>query len=313
MAAAKRAVHGGRVRAPTVLLWAWILLMGLGGATPQRAQAQAMLMLLVGDKIVTKNFQPGISASFVGTGFWGISNKMRLSWSLGIYGEIRLTRSLTLQPELMLKNPNGARGLSPSVPGYPFVPPEGEPTLDTLITQGEDTRELRAVALPVILKWVVGPIGLGLGPQLNVLTNASDTVKKKISGQTYELSQGIRKELTPYDIGVVGSVEYAFSKGEHMRSFRVRVKSVLGLVDTVKDNPQKAIRNWSVSFGVDIPIGKYKPNDHKPEPEQEQSQPGRPESPSSEPENTMALAVSSQPLAALRQGPHAAESAQYGE
>ena len=222
-------------------------------------------MLLFGDKIVADNFQPGISASFVGTGFWGISNDMRLSWSLGIYGEIRFKHNLSLQPELMLKNPNGARDMSTKVPAYPFEP-VGEPTLDTLIEDGRVTRELRAVALPIVLKWVVGPIGLGVGPQLNVVTNASDTVKDKQHGQTFELSQGIRHELKPYDIGVVGSVEYAFSKGEHLRSFRVRLKSVLGLVDTVKDNPQKAIRNWSVSLGLDIPIGSPKKPHAEPPP-----------------------------------------------
>jgi hypothetical protein len=242
----------------------WYLLLGaLVWLVPSGGKAQAMLMLLFGDKIVTEDFQPGITASFVGSGFWGVSNKMRLSWSIGIYGEIRLTKKLSLQPEFIIKNPGGARDMSTSIPGYPFEPVGGEPMLDDVIENGRVERELRSVAFPVLLKYVVGPIGLGIGPQLNVQTQATDTVRKKENDEKISLEGSVRGALHWYDVSAVGSVEYAFSKGDHLRSFRVRLKGVLGLVDTIKNNPDKPIRNWQLQFGIDIPIGSYKkPADH---------------------------------------------------
>lgn len=236
-------------------LW-FLVLGGLLWLIPQGASAQAMLMLLVGDKIVTPNFQPGISASFVGSGFWGVSNAMRLSWSISVYGEIRLKHKLSLQPELLLKNPGGARKMNTDTPGYPFEP-VGESMLDSVIENGSVERELRSIAFPLVLKYIVGPIGLGVGSQFNVQTRATDTVKQKQGAETISLEESVRGALRWYDVGVIGHVEYAFSKGDHLRSFRVRLRSVLGLVDTIKGGGGP-IRNWNVSFGIDIPIGSPK-------------------------------------------------------
>jgi hypothetical protein len=192
----------------------------------------------------------------MGSGFWGVSNAMRLSWGLSIYGEIRLRRNLSLQPEMFLKNPGGARKMSSDIPGYPFEP-VGEPMLDSVIEDGSVERELRSIAFPLMLKYIVGPIGLGVGSQFNVQTQATDTVKQKQDDETIALRESVRGALRWYDVGVLGNIEYAFSKGDHLRSFRVRLRSVLGLVDTIKGGGGP-IRNWNVSFGIDIPIGSPK-------------------------------------------------------
>jgi hypothetical protein len=222
--------------------------------SPASARAQPLIIYLFGDKMVTDNFQPGLTVSFMGTGFVGTSGRMRVSWSIGVYGEVRLTDRLSIVPELLLKCPGGARKLDPSVQAYPFEP-ESDPALDDLISTGDVTRELRSVGIPVVLRWRLGSVGLGMGPQLSVLIRADDTVSAKRGGRPLSYTDSVRSALTGYDIGVVGSIDYGFSDGDPLRSMRVRLKGVMGLVDTVQDNPERAIRNWSFSVGLDIPIG----------------------------------------------------------
>jgi len=224
---------------------------------PANAQAQALIVLLFGDKIVGPNFQPGLSVSFVGSGFLGIDNKMALSWSIGMYGEIRLSDKLSLQPEFLFKNPGGAKNLDTSVPGYPFKP-IGEPTLDKVINGGHVRRELRSIAFPVILKWVIGPVGLGAGPQFSVLTRATDTSTASEDKKEIAITDSVKGDMRGYDLAMVGSIECAFSKGDHLRNMRARFKTIWGLFDTVEHNPHDPIRNWSIALGLDIPIGAMK-------------------------------------------------------
>jgi hypothetical protein len=255
------------------------LLFGLLAA-PRSADAQVLIMLFLGDKIVTEKFQPGISFSFVGSGFWGYENRMRLSWSAGLFGEVRLTDRLSLQPEFLFKSPGGAQKLDTSVPAYPFKP-VGEPTLDDVIQNGKVTRELRSVAFPVLLKYWIKMVAVGAGPVFSIVTRATDTVTAKVGGKEIDVTQSIENKMRNYDVGVTASVECAFSRDDPVHSMRARLKGVLGLVDTVENNPD-AIRNWAIYAGIDIPIGsppQKKPPATKPSPARESKA-----APGSEPE-----------------------------
>lgn len=232
------------------------IVIGLLGLLPTSpAHAQALIVLLLGDYVVGPNFQPGLNVSFVGSGFWGINDDMRLSWAISIYGEVRLSKRLSIQPELGLKIPGGARHMSTHIPAYPFTEPSGEPTLDALTSGGDVTREFKYISFPVVLKYRLGPIGLGVGPQVSVLVSANDVVSGKPYGKDLTQTGDIESNITGYDIGAVGSVELAFDQKDPLRSMKVRLKGVAGLVDTLKDNKGDAVRNWSLFFGLDIPIG----------------------------------------------------------
>jgi Outer membrane protein beta-barrel domain len=234
------------------------LLTGLLGFLPSAANAQALIVLLLGDYIVGPNFQPGLNVSFVGSGFWGLNDDIRLGVGVSIYGEVRLSKRLSVQPEFQMKTPGGARHMSTHIPAYPFTEPSGEPTLDELTSSGEVTRELKYIAFPVVVKYRVGPIGLGLGPQVGILVDAKDVVSGKPNGKDLTQTGNIESDLTGYDIGLVGSVELAFDQKDPLRSMKVRLKGVAGLVDTLKDNPGDPVRNWTLFFGLDIPIGSDK-------------------------------------------------------
>lgn len=224
----------------------------------QRAHAQVLIALLLGDKVSNERFQLGLNVSFVGTGLWGVSDDLLPSWSLSLYGEIAITEHFRLQPQLGMKHPAGGRHMRPPIPGYE-IEPIGDAVYDDVALRGRLAREMRYIALPVFAKWVLNPVALGLAPQLSILHHAKDRVQEKVNGTKVAIEDGsLEGRLQRVDFGFVGSLEYAFAPQHGMRTFRVRLQGYLGLVDTVKDNPDKAVRNWNFSLGVDIPIGGHK-------------------------------------------------------
>ncbi len=231
---------------------AWFLIAFL--LIPSAAQGQVLIALLFGEKLSTERFQLGVNASFAASAFMGFKDRMLPGWSLSVYGEIRLHERFHLQPELALKFPGGADDLSSSIPGYPFAA-VGEPTIDGVVNEGKVKRELRYVALPILGRVLLGPVGLGIGPQLGVLVHAQDTTSQKEGATRVSLSRSVAHELRRVDAGIVLSLDYSFWKEQKMRSLRIRGTGYVGLVDTIRNNPHGAIRNWNVMLGLDIPIG----------------------------------------------------------
>lgn len=233
---------------------AWAVLLPLFALVPSRADAQVLIALLLGDKVSNDTFQLGINLSFAAVGLTAVESKFRLGFSVSMYGEIRLTERLHLQPELAMKLPGGAREMNSSVPGYPFTP-IGEPAYDESVTNGEVSREQRYIAIPVYTKLMLGSVGLGLGPQLGILLGSNDTATSTRDGKKVNLEASTEDALNPVDFGISASVEYAFWPKQKMRSLRIRAKGYFGLMDTIKDNPGTPVRNWSFLLGGEIPIG----------------------------------------------------------
>lgn len=236
---------------------------------PASARAQPLIILLFGDKLVSPNFQSGLNVSFVGTGLYGISQDMRLSWAIGAYGEFRLSERWSIQPEIMMKSPGGARNLDTSVPGYPFQP-SGDPALDHLVTEGDVTRAFRSLSFPVTAKAYFGRVGLSAGMQFSVLLGSTDTVKledgKRGDKRKLSLEDSSLDAMRRGDVGATAGIEWAFGRGDHLRAFRMRARGMVGFLDTIKDNPRDPIRNWAFYLGVDIPIGTPKAPEPPPAP-----------------------------------------------
>ncbi len=231
--------------------WLLALLLWLPGA----AQGQVLIALIFGDKVSNERFQLGINVSAVGSAFMGFQDSVRIDWSMSIYGEIALHRRFHLLPCLALKYPGGAKDMTPSLPGYPFKT-IGEPTFDQVVTEGEVRRELRYLSLPVIGRVLVGPLGIGAGPQIGVLLTADDVASRKDGGTRISLKHGVVDELRRVDFGFVMSLDYSFWPAKAMRSMRLRGSGYVGVVDTIKKGDSAGgIRNWNVMLGLDIPIG----------------------------------------------------------
>jgi hypothetical protein len=54
----------------------------------ERAHAQALIALLLGDKVSNERFQPGLNVSVAATGPRGVSDDVLPTWSLSLCGEV---------------------------------------------------------------------------------------------------------------------------------------------------------------------------------------------------------------------------------
>lgn len=233
------------------------LLLSLGFllAVPGAASGQALLIILFGDKLSTETFQLGINADLGWSGVSGIDNaEAKRSWSFGAYGEIKLSDNWRLQPELTIKTPGGAEGLRAGDPGVPFEP-VGDSLVDEALASGSITRSTGYLSVPVYLKYVAGPLGIGAGGSLAYMTKAEDRLESDVLQGQLQLEQDIKDSFNRWDAGLVFSLDWSLKPAAEMRSLRINAKYYLGLMDTLKDNPGPAVKNSIFFIGLDIPVG----------------------------------------------------------
>jgi hypothetical protein len=242
------------VKGLTTLGLTAVLLLGF----QQTADAQALLIILFGDKLSTEKFQLGINADLVWSGYTGAgSSDPRFSWAFGAYGEIKLSEHWHLQPELTIKTPVGAQKMPVTTAGSPFQEPTGDATLDSIRANGTLTRSGNQITIPLLVKYVVGNgrFQIGAGGMIGFLTSASDELVSDVERGALNLKASSTDSLNTFDAGLVASLSYALKPQMKMRSMRVDAKFYYGLTDTVKDNPGDAIRNWALFVGIDLPVG----------------------------------------------------------
>lgn len=213
------------------------------------SNAQALIILLFGDKLSTETFQMGINGSLSASNINGIDNtNYRISWAFGAFGEVRLSDYWFLHFNLTVKTPGGAKNVEPLVP----VPPE----VDTLLTGLKVTRSFNYITLPIFIKYKLGSVKLGVGAQLGYLTSADDTYDAITPlGNDLTVVTNIRDNLNHWDAGVTGIIDYFFKPEKNMRSLRISLTYYYGLTDMLKDNTGNAWNNSIFLLSVGIPVG----------------------------------------------------------
>jgi hypothetical protein len=217
--------------------------------TASLAHSQVLIALLFGDKLNSDRFQLGIQLA--GnlqnvTGWEGTSNRFAIGF--GIYGELKLTEKLSLQPEILFKDPRGAEG----VPGHEF----DNENLDPLLADASVTMKLAYVSIPILLKYHISQqFSIGLGPQIGILSSAKNVYSANVY-QDGDLSY--KEDLSPYlndvDMALAFNLEYKLMKAK--RPMRIGLRYYLGLSDIVKDNPGTPVRNSVIQVNLGIPVGK---------------------------------------------------------
>lgn len=229
-----------------------VLLLGF----QQTADAQALLILLFGDKLSTEKFQLGINADLVWSGYTGAgSYDPRFSWAFGAYGEIKLSERWHLQPEITLKTPAGANNLAVTTVGSPFQEPTGDATLDSIRDASTLERSGNYITIPVLLKYVAGRFHIGAGGSVGFRTSSNDRLVGDVERGALTLEASSTDSLNTVDSGLIASLSFALKPEMKMRSLRVDAKFYYGLTDTVKNNEGDAIRNWALFVGLDVPVG----------------------------------------------------------
>ena len=179
------------------------------------------------------------------TGWEGTGN--RFSIGFGIYGELKLTEKLSLQPEILFKDPRGAKG----VPGHEF----DNENLDPLLADASVSMKLAYVSIPILLKYHLSPqFSVGFGPQIGILSSAKNVYSADVY-QEGDLS--FKEDLSPYlndvDMALAFNLEYKLMKAK--RPMRIGLRYYLGLSDIVKDNPGTPVRNSVIQINLGIPRG----------------------------------------------------------
>jgi hypothetical protein len=213
------------------------------------SNAQALLILLFGDKLSTETFQMGINASLSASNITGIDNtNYRISWAFGAFGEIRLNDDWFLHFNLTVKTPGGAK----NVEGFEDLIPE----IDTLTSDIKISRSLNYITLPVFIKYKLGAVKFGVGAQLGYLTSASDVYEGyTFRGDDLSMVRDIREHLNHWDAGVTGIIDYFFNPNDNMRSVRLSLTYYYGLTDMLKDNTGDAWNNSIFLLSLGIPVG----------------------------------------------------------
>jgi hypothetical protein len=213
------------------------------------ARAQALLVLLFGDKFASEHVQGGIKFDVVGTTLSGLSGAARLrSWDLGGFIEVKLSDRVSIQPEFTFKSPAGAADL-------PFSP-TGVPAVDSAFagaTGVSVARTLGYVTIPILIKLRAGRFAVGVGPQIGYIVRAEDRYTGTVSREDdLSYTVGLWSRVNRWDSGVNAVVEFALAPRLGLHSMRVRAIWYHGFGDALSDAPGT---NDTVGLGFGLPIG----------------------------------------------------------
>jgi hypothetical protein len=226
-----------------------LLVITLAFAFHTTSNAQALLMLLFGDKLSTEKFQMGINAAVTASDIAGITDaKFRYSWAFGAFGEVKFNEDWFLHFNLTAKTPGGAKNVQPFEDIIPAI--------DTLTTDISITRSFNYITLPVYIKYRLGPIKIGVGGQIGYLTSASDVYSGyTFLGDDLTMDRDIRDKLNHWDAGVTGIIDYYLNQEAKMKSMRISLTYYYGLMDILKDNPGDPWKNSVFMLSIAIPMG----------------------------------------------------------
>lgn len=211
------------------------------------AHSQVLIALLLGDKLDSDKFELGVrlAGNWQGlTGIEGSDTHFRIGF--GVYGTLKLSEKLSLQPELLFKDPRGAAGLSPET--------FGQADLDPLLEDAAVTMKLTYLSLPILLKYSLTPqLSLGFGPQIGYLTSATNVyVAEVFAADDLVFKDKIKSALSDFDLALGFNLEYKLLK---KNGIHIGLRYYLGLTDIYKNNPGNPVKNSVFQINLGIPLG----------------------------------------------------------
>jgi len=211
----------------------------------QFGQSQVLIALLFGDKLNSGKLEFGLMVSPELSDLSGVHGKMRPGLALGLYFNYKINDRWYLHPEALPKLSFGAKDL----PVYSL----DNPNLDSLFATGDVKRTVKAIGLPLLVRYrVAGLFFLEAGPQINLITNAKDEFENKVDDNKITNEVKIKDQFTKFDVGYAVGLAYRVSHGVGALTFGFRYYG--GLTDVMK--PLKGSQlNSAMFFNVSIPIG----------------------------------------------------------
>jgi hypothetical protein len=211
------------------------------------SKAQILISLLLGDALNTEKIEFGINTGLNRSYILDIEESSGLNnFNIGFYFHINMFESSYLSTGVLVKTNVGARGMST----YPV----GDPEFDDVYAEGELTKEINYIYLPILWHqrfynrfYLEGGLQIGLRSKAYDHFNLEDT-----NGGDLAYERDVRDEYTRFDLGPVGGVGYKVRK--KIKSTAVGINYYYGLLDVSKV-PDMKIKNSSIYLYVRIPIG----------------------------------------------------------
>ena len=236
-------------KSPNRLFYAIFILLFLT-IVSQPAKGQALIALLLGDKVGSDNVKMGL---FLGEQGSYISNanttsfKPNLSLAIGAYVDVKIDKNNKwfIQNYLLFKAPKGASGLDVNKESFP---------VDTFITAHTDMikRSLTYLQLTPVVRYCFTPSwSVGLGPYVGFLIKGTDTYSAHLDKGDLAHTMKMTNNYRTVECGLAFDVQYRLLKG---RGIQVNLRYELGLLNVYKSNTGMNGLNRAFHLGVGIPI-----------------------------------------------------------
>ena len=212
------------------------------------SQSQVLIALLFGDKLNSGKMEFGLMVGPTLTQISDVGGKLKPGLALGLYFNIKLNDRIYLHPEALPKLSYGSK----DVPVYGL----NDERLDSLFATGSVIRTLKAIALPLLVRYrISGLFFVEGGPQIDLLTNATDEFKNKIDDNKLSYEVSIKDQRTRFDMGFVLGLAYKISPGVKGMTFGVRYYG--GITDVMKSKSGSQLNSgWFLNVYIPIGAGK---------------------------------------------------------
>ncbi len=209
---------------------------------------QVLIALVFGDKLNNDKIELGIQLAAQSFRFTGMSDRMDVGFSFGVYLDIKLSDRFIIANYFMFKSPKGGNDIPQT---YWFNQFDG-----TLPDDVSVKRHLSYFELTPIFRYQLNQSwSISIGPQLALNTKATDTYQEKTDDGTITYRYHIRDNITLMDAGIAVDVQWRLMKG---KGLRINVRFAQGFVNTYKNGEFANAKNQTYQAGVGIPIGGHK-------------------------------------------------------
>jgi hypothetical protein len=232
-------------------LVAALVMTAANSTMPSTAKSQAaLLVLLFGEDVATENFYFSLKLGGNLSNCTGIDGTTSaLGVNFGLMASIKLSDRFYLVPEFMPLSPKGAR----SIPFHTT----GDASLDQLLQpMTSSALEMNYIDIPIVAKYyVTKDLGIEAGPQISILTSATEVYRGRIKEDddlAYE--NNVKSSLNTIDAGVLVGMTYSLWNARGGKGLFLHARYAYGPMDIVKDNPGDPVKNSAFQFAVSFPF-----------------------------------------------------------
>lgn len=223
-------------------------ILAASAAAPAATHAQALIMLLFGDKIASETFIGGINAGLSMTTFNHVPEaSFRISWSFGAFMEWDLGGGWIYSPEMTFKTPAGSNGMT-------GLWSERQDIVDSL-SNPKESAHLSYVTIPLLVKYEINAFRLFAGPKVGYVVAATDNITGTgPNGARVDSEKLSFSRINRWDVGIDVGLEYLLNPDLGLRSMRLNLRYYQGFLDVYHDDGITTT-NHGFYFNLGIPIG----------------------------------------------------------